>query len=91
MYNTILRFVDKEIEPIMDAAEQIGTKRSATVTTNGHANPELTLINVEKSEESFDILANVLWAEVARGVMDDLGSAVFAVGRADEFRRVCYL
>jgi conserved oligomeric Golgi complex subunit 2 len=36
----------------------------------------------------FEVLANVIWAEVARALMDELGSSLFAAGRPDEFRKV---
>lgn len=36
----------------------------------------------------FEVLANVIWAEIARALMDELGSALFAAGRPDEFREV---
>lgn len=38
--------------------------------------------------KGFEVLANVVWAEIARALMDDLGSALFATGRPDEFRKV---
>lgn len=38
--------------------------------------------------ERIEIIANVVWAELARALMDELGSVVFAVGRPDEFRQV---
>lgn len=38
--------------------------------------------------KGFEILANVVWAEIARALMDELGSALFATGRPDEFRKV---
>ncbi|KAH9180208.1 COG complex component [Lactarius sanguifluus] len=34
------------------------------------------------------IFANVVWAELARALMDEFGSTLFAAGRPDEFRRV---
>jgi hypothetical protein len=38
--------------------------------------------------ERVEIIANVVWAELARALMDELGSVVFAVGRPDEFQQV---
>lgn len=102
LYNSILRFIDREVKPIMEAAEQIGggAKPRRTLVTaahpynaipNGHP-PSLTLDATDgKAEDGFDILSNVVWAEVAQGIMDDLGSTVFAVGRPEEFRKVCAL
>ena len=43
----------------------------------------------EKSKgERFEIMANVLWAEVGKAIMDELGSTVFGAGKPDEFRKV---
>jgi hypothetical protein len=39
--------------------------------------------------EGFEIMANVVWEEVGKAIMDELGSVVFAVGRPNEFRKVC--
>lgn len=97
LYNSILKFVDREVKPIMEAAEQIsgggGVKpRTSPLQLNyAAAIDSLTLDGIDgKSEEGFDILSNVVWAEVAQGIMDDLGSSVFAVGRPEEFRKVCF-
>jgi hypothetical protein len=43
---------------------------------------------VTENPERIEIIANVVWAELARALMDELGSSVFAVGRPDEFRQV---
>lgn len=43
---------------------------------------------VIENPERVEIMANVVWAELARALMDELGSSVFAVGRPDEFRQV---
>ena len=37
--------------------------------------------------EGFEFMANVVWVEFGRAIMDDMGSIVFAAGR-DEFRKV---
>lgn len=42
----------------------------------------------KESREGFDIMANVIWAEFGRAIMDEMGSVVFAAGRPDEFRKV---
>ena len=36
----------------------------------------------------FEIMANVVWSEIGRALMDELGSVIFAAGKPDEFRRV---
>lgn len=36
----------------------------------------------------FQIMANVIWQELAHAIMDDIGGTVFAAGRPDDFRKV---
>ena len=36
----------------------------------------------------FEIMANVVWAEIGRALMDELGSVIFAAGKPDDFRKV---
>jgi conserved oligomeric Golgi complex subunit 2 len=74
LYNNMLAFVERDLKRIMDVAERIGT-RVAQQPDGG-------------SNTGFEILANVVWAEIARALMDELGSTLFAAGRPDEFRRV---
>ncbi len=62
----------------MDVAERI----SARI---GQRADEL---NDGASAKGFEIFANVVWAELARALTDELGSTLFAAGRPDEFRRV---
>ncbi|CAE6539818.1 unnamed protein product [Rhizoctonia solani] len=44
-------------------------------------------LGATENPERIEIVANVVWAELARALMDELGSTVFAVGRPDEFRQ----
>jgi len=59
---------------IMDIGENIGSRIGQEEDT--------------ADAKGFEVLANVVWAEIARALMDDLGSALFATGRPDEFRKV---
>ncbi|CAE6497321.1 unnamed protein product [Rhizoctonia solani] len=43
--------------------------------------------NATENPERIEIIANVVWVELARALMDELGSTVFAVGRQDELRQ----
>lgn len=72
----------------MEAADRVGIKGSRRST-------ELSILSMDAVDESdglsnegFDIMSNVIWAEVSRAIMDDLGSLVFASGKPDEFRKV---
>jgi hypothetical protein len=75
LYNSILAFVERDMKRIMDIAERIGSRIGQE--EDGAVNAK-----------GFEVLANVVWAEVARALMDELGSALFATGRPDEFRKV---
>lgn len=89
LYNVILRFVSRDLRPIMEIADRVGVKRS-------HMDHQMQPVaNVTKTSNDdtpgglgFNILANVVWAEVSRAILDDLGSIVFAVGKPEDFRKV---
>ncbi|KAH9051485.1 COG complex component [Lactarius vividus] len=77
LYNGILSFVERDVKRIMDIAERISARigQRADEVDDG------------ASAKGFEIFANVVWAELARALMDELGSTLFAAGRPDEFRR----
>lgn len=75
LYNGILAFLDRDLKRIMDVADRISARIGREVDGAVDA-------------RGFEVLANVIWVEVARALMDELGSALFAAGRPDEFRKV---
>jgi hypothetical protein len=75
LYNSILAFVERDMKRIVDIAERIGSR--AGQEEDGAVDAK-----------GFEVLANVVWAEIARALMDELGTALFATGRPDEFRKV---
>ncbi|KAH9063765.1 COG complex component [Lactarius deliciosus] len=77
LYNGILSFVERDVKRIMDIAERISARigQQADGVDDG------------ASANGFEIFANVVWAELARALMDELGNTLFAAGRPDEFRR----
>jgi conserved oligomeric Golgi complex subunit 2 len=75
LYNVILAFLERDLKRIMDVAERISARIGQEATGVVEA-------------KGFEVLANVIWAEIARALMDELGSALFAAGRPDEFRKV---
>ncbi|KAI0301006.1 oligomeric golgi complex component, COG2-domain-containing protein [Multifurca ochricompacta] len=77
LYNNILAFVERDLKRIMDVAERISAR-------NGQETDD---VDGSGNTKGFEILANVVWAEIARALMDELGSTLFATGRPDEFRR----
>ncbi len=84
LYNTILRFVDRDVRRTMEIAEAVCVKSgSRAAADKGETR--------DGEVPVFEIMANVVWSEVGRALMDELGSVIFAAGKPDEFRKVCGL
>jgi conserved oligomeric Golgi complex subunit 2 len=89
LYNTLLRFVDRELVRIMDAAERICIKSGSRTRDETKRIAEGGDRSKAREESrGFDIMANVVWAEIGRTIMDELGSSIFASGKPDQFRKV---
>jgi conserved oligomeric Golgi complex subunit 2 len=92
LYVQILRFVERDLTRIMDIAEKVSIK--STQISRGEkvtVSPSIygtTPGQPTAQDQGFEILANVLWDELGRALMDDLGGIVFAAGRPNEFRKV---
>jgi hypothetical protein len=78
LYNSILSFVERDVRHTMDVAERISARTSQPADGADDGD----------SAKGFEIFANVVWAELARALTDELGNTLFAAGRPDEFRRV---
>ncbi|KAJ3548647.1 hypothetical protein NM688_g5267 [Phlebia brevispora] len=93
LYNTILRFVDRDMRRIMEIAEKVSVKTASRMTTSASRTPLLPAADVpvaktkEEQEGGFEIMANVVWGGIGKAIMDDLGSIVFAAGNTDDFRK----
>lgn len=92
VYNQLLRFVERDLKKIMEIGEHICVK-----TVPAEKSKDLTRVLGQKekigvkehgSHDGFEILANAVWAEFGRAIMDEMGTVVFAAGRPDEFRKV---
>lgn len=86
LYNKVLRFVERDMKNVMEAAEVFSAR---------HRQPTLPVMSTSNGQsdhrpynEGFQIMSNVVWAEIGRAVMEELGSVVFAAGRPDDFRQV---
>ena len=86
MYNQILRFVERDVCYIMDAAELIRAK-----SNHSQLPPNTVKTYGSEEEKKFSILGSVLWEELSRAIQDELGTVVFAAGRPDEFKKVGWL
>ncbi|KAK7053317.1 hypothetical protein VNI00_003943 [Paramarasmius palmivorus] len=90
LYMQILRYVERDLSRIMDMAEKVSIKSLTTRRGGGSSTPQ-SAVPIEPvgkdASRGFDILANVIWEELGRSIMDELGNVVFAAGRPDEFRQ----
>ncbi|KAH9929602.1 COG complex component [Epithele typhae] len=76
LYNAVLRFIDRDIRRVMEIAEAVCVKSGSRSDSQR-----------DGEEPGFDIMANVVWSEIGRSLMDELGSVIFAAGKPDEFRK----
>lgn len=85
LYNRIIKFVERDLKKLAESAEAIcvksGSRKPRTLPLH---NPSST----QEPRKGFEIMANVVWAEIGQAIMDELGSVVFAAGKTDEFRKV---
>lgn len=83
IYNQILRFVSRHIKDIMEIAEKISRNKvpKEKISTSG-------IISTEYTTQGFQILAYVVWEEIANAIINDIGDVVFTAGRPDELRKV---
>ncbi|KZT10815.1 COG complex component [Laetiporus sulphureus 93-53] len=83
LYNNVLRFVERDLKRIMEIAEKVCVK-------SGSRSSEGRLVTDAKRQQDahgFEIMANVIWAELGRAMMDELGNVIFAAGKPDDFRK----
>ena len=86
LYNQILKFVERDLKKLAESAEAVCIK-------SGSRKPCLQLAGSpntqgQELQKGFEIMANVVWAEIGQAIMGELGSVVFAAGKTDEFRKV---
>jgi hypothetical protein len=85
LYNQIIKFIERDLKKLAESAEAIcvksGSRKSRILPLHGPS-------NAWGARNGFDIMANVVWAEVGQAIMDELGSVIFAAGKTDEFRKV---
>ncbi|KAI5119864.1 hypothetical protein M0805_000698 [Coniferiporia weirii] len=85
LYNKVLRFISEHLKTVMEAADRISLKNPQRAAGSSSLSVNITGDGI--ANDYFDILSNVVWVEVSRAIMDDLGSLVFAAGRPDEFHK----
>lgn len=89
VYNQVLRFVERDLKRIMELAEKVSSKvvRTEKALKSPKKLTENEPLNDSEEREGYEIMANVVWAEFGRAIMDEMGGVVFAAGKPDEFRK----
>ncbi|KAG1752981.1 oligomeric golgi complex component, COG2-domain-containing protein [Suillus lakei] len=88
LYNQILRFIERDFGRIMEIAERVSLKAGSTKPHSSIALGNYDLGDAQQaSADGFEIMTNVVWAEIGRAIMDELGTVVFAPGNPNEFRK----
>lgn len=90
-YNNILRFVEKDCRIIMDVTAKIGARHGKkpvpeAVEDNMLDGPDEGAHLAASSH--FEIMANIIWAEIGQALMEELGAVIFSAGRPTEFKKV---
>lgn len=80
----------------MELAEKVSLKSFPSIRLDkGDGSTPQTAVPMQSvargDGQRFDIMANVVWDELGRAIMADLGNIVFSAGRPDEFRKVASL
>ena len=90
LYNQILRFVERDLTRIMDLAEKVTLKPSSSNLRPVKGLVEYSTPGIEMGDDKkgFQILTNVLWSEISKAIVDEIGTVVFAAGRPNDFRKV---
>lgn len=89
LYNQILRFIERDFGRIMEITERVSLKAGSTKSQSGISLGNYDLGDAQQvSADGFEIMTNVVWAEIGRAIMDELGTVVFAPGNPNEFRKV---
>lgn len=101
LYNTILRFIQVNCTGVLELSEKINAKNRKTGRRLNSAvqsteSPQMaptsgSIAELGLNMQGFEIMANVIWAEIGRGIMEELGSVVFSAGNPSEFQKVCRL
>ncbi|PPQ67248.1 hypothetical protein CVT25_005832 [Psilocybe cyanescens] len=87
LYNQILRFVERDVSRIMDIAEKVTVKPISAKPIFGNDSSTLPENPNYVDSQDFQIMANVVWDELAQSITTELGGIVFAAGRPTEFHK----
>lgn len=88
LYNQLLRFVEHDLMRLMTIAEKVSIGPSSEFPLKSLQFPPSSDTDPGPGGREFQIMANVVWDEFGRSIMDEIGGIVFAAGRPSEFRKV---
>lgn len=83
--NQILGFISAEAREICEAVERLSDSNESDLAKEIASDSSISL--KPSTATPCDIYVNVLWDEIARRLMDDLGGQIFFVGRTEVFHR----
>ncbi|CCA68650.1 related to ERG8-phosphomevalonate kinase [Serendipita indica DSM 11827] len=94
LYNNILQFIERSCSEIMELASKFTRKHGSKTVPSGAVGPipgqsiapSQSLADIQLDSKTFDILGNVVWAEIGRALMEELGAVIFAAGKPLEFK-----
>lgn len=76
----------------MQIAARVIKKHGKSKVVQGMSTPTQAPVNAEGDTiGGFEIMSNVVWAEIGRALMDQLGALIFAAGKPAEFKAVGHL
>lgn len=81
--NRILAFASQEAKEVCEAAERLSSNEQGSKELTNETSPSIG----PSTASPCDIYVNVVWDEISRRLMDDLGGQIFFVGRTDVFHR----
>lgn len=95
LFNTVIRFVQVNCGGVLELSYRISAKnrKAGKLSAGGLLSINHHTFTEDEGEvgvnpDGFEIMANVIWAEIGRTVMEELGSVVFSAGNPEEFQKV---
>ncbi|KAG9010340.1 hypothetical protein FRB93_004179 [Tulasnella sp. JGI-2019a] len=92
LFSTVIRFVQVNCGGVLELSYRISAKsrKAGRIAGGGSTNHDLSAEDEGEAglnPDGFEMMANVIWAEIARAVMEELGSVVFSAGNPEEFQK----
>ncbi|GJJ06410.1 hypothetical protein Clacol_000601 [Clathrus columnatus] len=78
IFNKILRFIERDLKLVLELAETFSERyHQPNTSTKDPCSPS--------ESPGFEIMSNVVWADIGHAIMEGLGTTIFAAGRPDDF------